>query len=295
LRRYLPLAVILFAALAAIYVAERNKIATRPSPEAILSSIADTELHLSRLPDSFDRLSDADEIRIGDALAESYTSAWKRNREPGFSPPVEVYIQGVGAAVAMHAKRKIRYRFHYIAQPSFVNAFALPGGHVFVGEGLLRLMQSEDALAAVLGHEIEHVDLDHCAQRIQMERRLRNLGTLGALATIPVGVFTAGYSKSQELEADRYGTALAVAASYSPDGILQLLDRFQGLENQRRTSADGSASPLDEAAQISIQTLQDYFRSHPPSAERKQQIEILIRDERWSRSPTRRLRLTSGL
>ena len=51
---------------------------------------------------------------------------------------------------------------------------------MFVGEGLLRLMQSEDALAGVLGHEVEHIDLRHCAERAQTEAHLRDLGTIGA-------------------------------------------------------------------------------------------------------------------
>ena len=63
-----------------------------------------------------------------------------------------------------------------------------------------------------------------------MEARLRNLGTLGALLSLPTGVFTAGYSKTQEFQADRFGIALAVAAGYSPDGILQLMGEFERRE-----------------------------------------------------------------
>jgi predicted Zn-dependent protease len=177
-----------------------------------------------------------------------------------------------------------------VARPSFVNAFALPGGHVFVGEGLLKLMQSEDALAAVLGHEVEHIDLRHCAERAETEANLRHLGLAGDLLSLPVTVFTAGYSKDQELEADRYGTALAVDAGYSPEGILGLLDTFEHLESNAEHGADRPASPVEEAAQVGLQTLQDYLRSHPPSAQRKAQIERLMQSERWLTPALRPLR-----
>ena len=158
-----------------------------------------------------------------------------------------------------------------------------------------RLMHSEDALAAVLGHEVEHIDLGHCAERVQTEAQLRHLGSLGEVASLPVGVFTAGYSKQQELEADRYGTALATAAGYSPLGILQLLSEFESLEHQTEGASITPASPGDEAAQVSLQTLEGYFQSHPPAAERKAQIENLIRSEHWPLPPLRPLLCRSEL
>ncbi len=286
MKRWVPFALIIIAGLLAIFFAQRQKISTRVSPQAVLSIAGDAEQELSRVPLNLDELSDADEIRIGDELARSYESQWNSDQEN--AKQVEAYIQEVGAVVSAHAKRKLPYRFHYVPAASFVNAFALPGGHVFLGEGLLKLMQSEDALAAVLGHEVEHIDLRHCAERVQMQARLHDLGTLGALLSLPVGVFTAGYSKMQELEADRFGTALAVSSGYSPEGILQLLDEFERLERHGKSS--GAASPVDETATLSVQTLEDYFRSHPPAAERKEQIEALVRSEHWPNPPLRILR-----
>jgi predicted Zn-dependent protease len=109
------------------------------------------------------------------------------------------------------------YRFHYVPERYFINAFAVPGGHVYVGEGLLALMDSEDELAAVIGHEIEHIDHYHCAERVQQQQALRKI-PLGELVALPVEIFEAGYSKDQELEADREGTRLSVQAGYSPNG-----------------------------------------------------------------------------
>jgi predicted Zn-dependent protease len=290
MKRWTPFAFIIVAAVLAIVLAERQRIATKASPQAMLSLAGDAERELSRAPLDLDHLSDADEIRIGDELALSYESGLHSSQQSDTEKQTEAYIQRVGDAVSALAQRKLPYRFHYVPRASFVNAFALPGGHVFVGEGLLKLMQSEDALAAVLGHEVEHIDLRHCAERVQMEARLRNLGTLGALLSLPTGVFTAGYSKTQESQADRFGIALAVAAGYSPDGILQLMGEFERRERTSIGKSTSSASPMDEATNVSVQTLEDYFRSHPPTRERKEQIEQLVRSERWPHPGLRALR-----
>ena len=295
MKRWIPFAIILAAGLLAILVTERDKVSTRPSADAILSATGDAEKEITRIPADMDPLPQAEEIRIGNELARSYEPTLKPSHEDKESDAkVEEYLQKVGSVVSAHARRKFPYRFHYVPEPKFVNAFALPGGHVFVGEGLLRLMHSEDALAAVLGHEVEHIDLGHCAERVQTEAHLRHLGTLGGIASLPVGVFTAGYSKQQELEADRYGTALATAAGYSPLGILQLLSEFESLEHQAHDASGLPASPGDEAAQVSLQTLEGYFQSHPPAAERKEQIENLIRSEHWPLSPVRPLLYSSA-
>lgn len=295
MKRWIPFGAIILLGVVAIFFAERHSVGTRPSPEAVLSMAAEGEHELSRIPANLDRMSDEDEIRIGNELAHSYQSRWQPSDQQKHEASLtEAYIQKVGTTVAVHARRKLPYQFHYIPEPGFINAFALPGGHVFVGEGLMKLMQSEDALAAVLGHEVEHIDLRHCAERVQTEGHLRNLGTLGDLLGLPVAVFTSGYSKEQELEADRQGTALAVASGYSPQGILQLMREFERLERNPKSNAGGTASPVEEAAQVSIQTLQDYFRSHPPADERIQQIEALIRSERWPSPPLRPLEHNSS-
>jgi predicted Zn-dependent protease len=290
MKRWVPLSVIILAGLLAIVTAEWHKIDTRPGPQAILSAAADGQHELTRIPNRFDRISDEDEVQIGDQLARSYEARWQPTAAEGKAAlQIQAYLQQVGDQVSLHSTRKLHYQFHYIPQVSFVNAFALPGGHVFVGAGLLTLTKSEDALAAVLGHEVEHIDLRHCAERLQTERRLRNLGPLGDLLSLPVEVFTAGYSKDQELEADRNGTALAVEAGYSPLGILQLFQEFGRLENQMRNHANTPATPVDEAAQLSLGTLQGYFLSHPPSEQRTAQIEKLIHTEHWPEPPLRPL------
>jgi predicted Zn-dependent protease len=186
----------------------------------------------------------------------------------------------VGGQVAAHAHRKLPYSFYYVPDPHFVNAFALPGGPVFIGGGLIALMDSEDELATVLGHEIEHIDHYHCAERVQIEARTRRLGLGGLAVQIPIEVFAAGYTKEQELEADAEGTRLAVSVGYSPLGSIRMFEAFDRAyhEDQQRKAS----SPQAEVANVALQTIEGYFRSHPPSAERAERIRTLMAQEHWA-------------
>lgn len=136
----------------------------------------------------------------------------------------------------------------------------------------MALMDNEDELAAVLGHEIEHIDHYHCAERVQVEAALRR-SPLAELVALPVEVFIAGYSKNQELEADREGTKLAAVASYSPQGAIQM---FEAFERIRPTKDKRPGSPSEELSRVALQTLEGYFRSHPLTAERIDQIRKMI-------------------
>ncbi len=172
----------------------------------------------------------------------------------------------------MHARRKLPYQFHYIPDGNFINAFALPGGHVFIGAGLIARMKSEDELADVLGHEIEHIDHYHCAERLQTEAVLRHI-PLGGLAAMPVAVFQAGYSKDQELEADREGVRLAAQAGYSAQGAIQAFRMFERLDPERRPAP---GTPVEELSRVAAEVLTGYFQTHPATAERIEQIQRLI-------------------
>jgi predicted Zn-dependent protease len=110
------------------------------------------------------------------------------------------------------------------------------------------------------------------------------------VAELPVQLFEAGYSKQQELDADRYGTTLAVGAGYSPQGAIQMFRKFQQLEDAvegRRSPQESGAVdlPVDIANVVVVQSVQEYFRSHPPPEERIYQIERLIGSEHWSSNP----------
>src|SRR5258706_5272357 len=228
MKRWAVIIVIVAAASASIYVSEHH--ASAPvGPNALLHIVGDTEREATRVPMHFTRLSDEEEVSIGDSIAQRYDTGFRAHWNTETDVPIEKYVQRIGRNVAGHAKRRLPYSFHYVPEDEFINAFALPGGHVFIGKGMLLLMDSEDELAAVLGHEVEHIDRYHCAERVQTESRLRGL-PLGELIALPVMIFQAGYSKEQELEADREGTRLAVLAGYSPEGSIRLFESLAQLQ-----------------------------------------------------------------
>jgi predicted Zn-dependent protease len=265
--------------LAALILSEKRKVDAPVRPDPILYFVADAERELTRPLLEATRLSDREEIRIGNELARramaSFSYTWSRTEAEAGA--VEPYLARVGSRVAAHAHRKLPYRFHYVPRSDFINAFALPGGHVFVGAGLMDLMDSEDELAAILGHEIEHIDHYHCAERVQLEARLRHL-PLGELVELPVRLFEVGYSKDQELEADREGTRLAVRAAYSPLGAIRMFEAFDRLYREYIVPA---RTPKEELTQVALETLEGYFRSHPQPSERIEQIDKMIADEHW--------------
>lgn len=280
------LAALLLLGIAAIFVSERRKVDVPPAPGAVLYLIADTEQELTRMPASFTRMSDADEIAIGNQLAKSYDPGNRDISDPHQSE-IQNYVSSVGARLAVRAHRRLPYRFHYLRDPQMINAFALPGGHVFIGAGLLSIMDSEDELAAVLGHEIEHIDHYHCAERVQQQEALHQV-PFGELLSLPIEIFEAGYSKDQELEADREGTRLSVQTGYSPNGAIRIFEAFQRLYQEYHVK---SKTPQGEITQTALDTLEGYFRSHPLPSERIAQIQRLIAAENWPVIPERDLQI----
>jgi predicted Zn-dependent protease len=276
MRRLLVLFAILSISAGALYLAQRSRRRDAVSPNAVLDATAEIERDLSRAPMHLTRLSDESEIRIGNELAGEYLPA-----DPTRSAEmegVEKYVGNVGDRVAVHAHRRLPYRFHLIADPDLVNAFALPGGHVFIGLGLLQQMTSEDELACVLGHEIEHIDHYHAAERIGIEAQLKklDLDAIAALAQVPLELWQVGYSKEQELEADREGIRIAAIAGYSSQGAVNLMSRWVELHREYVIHA---STPVDELGEVAVEGLQGYFRSHPLPEERLEQARKVIAED----------------
>lgn len=182
-------------------------------------------------------------------------------------PTATAYVQAVGARLARHVNRKeIRYRFHLVDM-EVPNAFALPGGPVYITRGLLALIESEDELAGVLAHEIGHIESRHAARRLQasapfaiLNAPAKLLGsvapTLGHIAEIPSalagGLAISAYSRSQEHEADEVGAALAAAAGWRPDA---LADALNALEAEHNLSEEVHGMP-------------SFFATHPTTPDR---------------------------
>jgi len=281
MKRWTLLSCVALLGVAAVVLIQRNKVDATASPEAVLHLIGDTEHELTRMPARFTRMPDEEEIRIGSELAKLYSDEQTPNNSAPEDKTVQEYLTRVGLRLAAHAHRKLPYKFHYIASPWLINAFAVPGGHVYVGGGLLSLMDSEDELAAVVGHEIEHVDHYHCAERVQQQEALRKI-PLGELVGLPIEIFEAGYSKEQELEADREGTRLAVEAGFSANGAVRMFETFDRLYKETQAKAK---TPQQELSQVALGTLAGYFRSHPPTPERIVQVQKMIASEGWPARP----------
>jgi predicted Zn-dependent protease len=276
---------ILGFALAGLYWSQRRPKSTPVSANAILNMAADAQRDLSRIPMHFTRLSDEQEIAIGRELAAQYaTRARKLTPE---EEALEKYVTHVGNTVALHAHRHLPYTFVVLPDHSMINAFSLPGGPVYVSEGMLDLTVSEDELANVLAHEVEHIDHYHCVERVQLEAKLKNLNldVLGALLQIPLEVWQAGYHKDEEFEADREGMFLAVRSGYSPYGAVDTFERFAKLHDEYVVHAQ---SPDQELTELAIQGLNGYFRSHPLPSERLAQAKSIIADQHWEDRQTQK-------
>src|SRR5580704_7222574 len=222
-------AALLITGCVALYFLQRAKSEAPISPAPVLYLVADTEREASRIPLQLTRVSDDEENQIGAQIAKEYglTNPHRfDNDKTGDAQKIEQYLNSVGYVLIPQVQRQaIRYHFYLDDDSSLVNAFALPGGHIVVGRGLLNLLESEDELAAVLGHEITHVDNRHAIERLQYELAAKKygLGVFSQLGRPAVEIFQAGYSKEQELEADRAGMDIAVIRGYSPEGGIALM------------------------------------------------------------------------
>jgi predicted Zn-dependent protease len=269
---------VLVASAAAIYDAQRRQKSSHISANAIVELAADAQRDISRAPMQLTRLSDDEEIAVGRQLQSQYAYTSK-----SLTPEqivLENYVRQVGSRVAAHAHRSLPYEFHLVPDRNMVNAFAIPGGPVYIGEGMTDLMTTEDELACVLAHEVEHIDHYHAVERVQIEAQLKHLDldALGELVQLPISLWEAGYHKDEELEADREGMFLAVQAGYSPYGTVTMMESFAKLHKEYVIHAE---SPQDELSQLALQSLEGYFRSHPPTSERLEQANRLIAEQHW--------------
>ncbi len=179
------------------------------------------------------------ERALGDEAAHALDEQIGVVRLPTLSP----FVDALGRSVAAQAPpRNVEYRFAVLDRPE-PNAFALPGGRVYVSRGLLALTNSEDELACVLAHEIVHVAARHYAQRRTRAAGIGLLtfggtllsaalgGALGQALAAPFDVLgsglLAGYSREQEREADRVGQEITAASGYQPVALADFLARLE--------------------------------------------------------------------
>lgn len=185
----------------------------------------------------FDKLEWKTEKHFGKATREQIRD------EYGFvvNPLLQGYLDGMGASLTSVSHRTdIPYEF-YIVDSSEVNAFAAPGGYLFVTRGLLEEIGSDDELAAVMGHETGHVAAHHGAKRIKQLPLLivgMNLlysqggETAARIGGMALSLMQLHYSREDEYQADQLGVQYTYNAGYDPRAMVSF---FQKLESKNRT------------------------------------------------------------
>ena len=156
------------------------------------------------------------------------------------SPSLEEYVKRVGMALALHTHRPhLVYHFAVLDAP-VVNAFALPGGYIYVTRGALAMMNSEAELAAVLAHELGHVNARHGVRRLSKLLLVQiglNVGSalsdtfseLSGVASVGIQLLFLKYSRDDEREADALGVDYARAGSYNPGDMIKFFSSLQKL------------------------------------------------------------------
>jgi predicted Zn-dependent protease len=173
---------------------------------------------------------------------------------------VQNYVSDVGRKVAnVCDRRDVRYHFKVLDSEE-INAFACPGGFIYIYKGLMKKMDNEAQLAAVLAHEVGHVVARHSIKRLQavygyaivMEVALgeKMSATARQLVDAAAGLILLGYGRDNEYEADDYGVLYAKKAGYNPNGMVQLFEVFKQMEGNPPS------------------TFEKLFMSHPPASDR---------------------------
>jgi predicted Zn-dependent protease len=171
------------------------------------------------------------EIEIGRGIAATIAGRYPVSTDTALT----TYVNLVGLAVAGEMPRAdIAYRFAVLETPD-VNAFAAPGGYIFITRGSLDLIESEAELAAVLAHEVGHVNRRHVIEQLRKTDMLRTVqseaGLSGTQLDQVVGsgsnlLFT-GLSRADEAEADSIGVELAASIGYDPTGLATFIARLE--------------------------------------------------------------------
>ncbi len=184
---------------------------------------------------------------------------------PLVTGPVEEWVQRIGARLAAKSDPEFKYSFHVIDAPQ-INAFCLPGGHIFVYTGLRKVVKTDDELAAVLAHEITHAEEHHYAKQLsKSSKRGALIGAVSIFAGLPNAVsqglnildfsMTQKYSRENEAEADTEGLFRLKRAGFDPNAMVTVLKRL----------ADEDNGDVDQ-----------WMSDHPEGKKRAAKIEALI-------------------
>ena len=207
-------------------------------------------------------------------------------------PALGAYVSQVGSKlVSVCGRKDIAYKFT-VLDTSVINAFALPGGYVYLTRGILARMNSEDELAAVMGHELAHVALRHGAQEMSRQAvaqfGLQALSILkpglgqnvGQYAGAALNLAFLGYSRDLEAQADEYGITYAEAAGYSPRGAVKMFQMFKAIEGEEPGTMDkflASHPPTTQRLAYANGRMGQFAQAHPKHSEKPLKRDAFLR------------------
>jgi predicted Zn-dependent protease len=182
------------------------------------------------------------EIALGRQLAQEV----ERQAKLVDDPLITEYINRLGQNLARNSDAKVPFTFKVIDGPE-LNAFALPGGHIFVYTGLIRVADEEDELAGAMAHEIAHVAARHMTCRATKGELVSIASALGGImggggwtgyavrqaAGFGVPMTFLSFSRHDESEADYLGVQYMYAAGYDPNGAISIFEKMEALERQK--------------------------------------------------------------
>ena len=183
---------------------------------------------------NFVMMSESQEISLG---ASQHKQVLKRYK-PYNNAALQAYVKNIGQQLAKHSHRSnIAYKFTVVDDPS-INAFALPGGYIYITTGLMAYLNSEAQLAGVLGHEIGHVTARHgvrqqsrnMATNILASVLINKVGNAQAIQQISTAV-TRGYGRKHELESDRLGAEYLARVGYRPENMIKVVEVLKAQED----------------------------------------------------------------
>jgi len=211
------------------------------------------------------------EFHIGESLA---LEGFQRYGLPVKDQKLQEYVNVLGKAAAKNSIRPdINYYFVIVDSPLY-NAFACPGGIIFLSAQLVRSMSDEAELACVLAHEVGHVSHKHALQSIRRAKFFEGLGKIGTInmdseegekyrsmiGDLQTVLFDKGLDKNMEFEADKSGMEFAYRTGYDPRGMIRVLEMLK--EKQASATHKGSwfstHPPLDARLERCYEQLKNY-------------------------------------
>lgn len=161
------------------------------------------------------------------------------------TPALVEYIRAIGTSLASHAEHRKDYTFRFdIVESKEINAFTIPGGSVFISTELLKHLANEAELAAVLAHEIGHIDGMHPKESLRraliaqglVEGGLSDQQVLSVVASVTADLIQRGFNREQELDADRRGVNLATGINYDENAMSGFFKTLLTSESQTTNS-----------------------------------------------------------